>query len=231
MVGQGVYFRLTYLAQIFFTGLLPHGGTTPLIPEDIVLEGWETRMFTISYPPSSMLAGEARHPLASLPYELFPLYIPPELTGAFHVLCAKQFWTNHVTYAQDGGVCMDIRGHLNFLVRAGIQLLYWILRQTPVSYGVEIDCDLLTSAVTYLHDGQRVPVDRWEFAPNPTVHQPFGEDHKRVQDAFLQTEYDHLMQGIPSVVDNKYRDWDVTDTNFGGRPKGTCLLAVLSNSS
>ncbi|KAI0734354.1 hypothetical protein BC629DRAFT_1600858 [Irpex lacteus] len=206
LVGQGVYFRLTYMAQIFFTGLLPHGGTTPLIPEDIALEGWETRMFTISYPPSGMLNGEARHPFASLPYELFPLYIPPELTGAFHVIRDKQFWSNHVTYAQEGGV-------------SGIQLLYWVLRQTPLSYGVEIDCNTFTSAVTYLRDGERVPVDQWEFAPNPAVHNPFGDDHKRIQDAFLQTEYNHLMQGIPSVVDNKFRDWNVMDINFGGRPK------------
>lgn len=47
LVGQGVYFSLTYMSQVFFTGLLPHGGTTPLIPEDVEIEGWETRMSTL----------------------------------------------------------------------------------------------------------------------------------------------------------------------------------------
>ncbi|KAI0083660.1 hypothetical protein BDY19DRAFT_910432 [Irpex rosettiformis] len=203
LVGQGVYFRLMYMAQIFFTGLLPHGGTPPLVPEDVEIEGWETRMFLISYPASSMLNGEARHPFASLPYEEFPLYIPPEATGAPHNTRDQPFWTNHATYAQDGW------------------LLFWTLKQVPAEYGVEVDCDLITSSVTYLQDGKRVSADRWEFAPNADVQNPFGELHKNIQDAFLKREYDRLMQGIPGVVVNKYRDWDVTTGSFGGRSKGS----------
>ncbi|KAI0793096.1 hypothetical protein BC629DRAFT_1592997 [Irpex lacteus] len=233
LVGQGAYFTLSYLTQVFFTGLLPHGGTAPLIPEHIPIEGWETRMFHISYPASSIISGEARHPFASWPYEAFPLYIPPEITGAFHLPRALAFWTNHATYAQDGWVCMDRRGLMNYLVRSMIQLLYWILRQAPSEYMVEIDCDVLTSAVTYMQDGERVPVDRWEFAPNPDVQQPFGPSHKDVQDAFLKTQYDHFMQAIPCIVENKYRDWDVTKIEFGGRPKakgGTKRpIAVVTN--
>ncbi|KAI0084163.1 hypothetical protein BDY19DRAFT_910009 [Irpex rosettiformis] len=205
LVGLGVYFRLTYMSQIFFTGLLPHGGTPPLIPEDVEIEGWETRMFLISYPASSMLNGEARHPYASLSYEEFPLYIPPEATGAPHTTREHSFWTNHVTYVQDGWVYMDARGLINFLVRAFIQLLFWVLKQVPAEYGVQ--------------NGQRVSADRWEFAPNADVQKPFGEVHKKIQDAFLKHEYNRLMQGIPAVVENKYRDWDVTTASFGGRPK------------
>ncbi|KAI0083289.1 hypothetical protein BDY19DRAFT_854666, partial [Irpex rosettiformis] len=81
--------------------------------------------------------------------------------------------TNHATYAQDGWVCMDKKGHVNFLVRASIQLLYWTLRQLPADYGVQVDCDLLTSSVTYLENEERVSADRWEFAPNPDVQEPF----------------------------------------------------------
>ncbi|KAI0083298.1 hypothetical protein BDY19DRAFT_910704 [Irpex rosettiformis] len=220
LVGLGVYFRLTYMAQVFFTGLLPHGGTAPLIPEEVEIEGWETRMFLISYPASSMLNGEARHPCASLPYEEFPLHIPPEATGAPHNTREQPFWTNHATYAQDGWVCTDARGLINFLVRAFIQLLFWILKQVPAEYGVQVDCDLITSSVTYLQDGNRVSADRWEFAPNADVQNPFGDVHKNIQDAFLKREYDRLLQGIPGVVTNKYRDWDVTTSSFGGRPKG-----------
>lgn len=220
LVGQGVYFSLTYLSQVFFTGLLPHGGTPPLVPEHIEIEGWETRMFLISYPASSMLTGQARHPCMALPYEDFPVYVPPEITGAYHTARERAFWTNHVVYSIDGWVCMNVVGLINFLVRAFIQLLYWMLRQVPAEYEVHVDCDAITSAVTFVRDGERVSADQWEFAPNPDVQQPFGETHKAIQDAFLKTEYDWLMPGIPSITENKYRDWDVTNIDFGGRPKG-----------
>ncbi|KAI0083169.1 hypothetical protein BDY19DRAFT_998784 [Irpex rosettiformis] len=220
LVGQGVYFTLDYRAQIFFTGLLPHRGTPPLIPPEYKIEGWEIRMLLISYPASDILSGEARAPLTHLPYEDFPLHITPEMTGAFATTRDnKPFWTPRTSYSLDGWVCTDSRAHINYLVRSHVQLLYWILAQVPAHYGVEINADLMTDAVTFLENNIRTTADRWKFAPNPDVNKRFGDTHRAVQDAFLKDTFDHLMQGIPSLTSNRYKDWDCADTNFGSRPK------------
>ncbi|KAI0734718.1 hypothetical protein BC629DRAFT_1301500, partial [Irpex lacteus] len=152
LVGQGAYFTLEYRAQIFFTGLLPHSGTPPIIPAEYPIEGWELRMLLISYPASDIISGEARAPLTHLPYEDFPLHLTPEMTGAYVLLrsSGKPFWTTRTSYTLDGWVGTDPRGLINYVVRGMIQLLYWSLGQSPAEYGIEIDADLITDAVTFL---------------------------------------------------------------------------------
>lgn len=219
LVGLGIYVQLRYRLQVFFTGLLHHGGTPPLVPDDYELAGWETRMFVISYPASTILTGEARHSFASLPYQGRPQYISPEMTGAPLAHPGSPFHTNHPTIAQDGWVVMDRRSLVNFIVRGGLQQLRWVLRQLPPSLRLHISANDYIRAISFSEEGtdDLVHPDDWDLAPEDDVQHPFSDRHKDVQDEYLKVENDRLIAGIPSVDGNAFADWDVTDMDYGHR--------------
>ncbi|KAI0688287.1 hypothetical protein BC835DRAFT_1419293 [Cytidiella melzeri] len=214
-LGVGCWVRLQYMAQIFFSGLLRHGGTSPLVPDKQPMEGWETRMLLISYLATKILTGEARRSFSSMPYQLAPLYITPEMTGAPASQQAKAMWTTHTTYAQDAWVGMEPLSLVNFMARSALQHLHFAFRQLPSSYGVQIDAGQFLKAFSLDFDGHRVNADPWELAPNSNVGQPFGERHKQVQDELLQKQSNHYLAGIPLVSHNKYHGWDITAINHG----------------
>ncbi len=216
-VGIGVWWKLDYLSQLFFTGLLRHGGTAPLVPHDQELSGWELRALLISYPSTASVTGEAKRPLASMPYETLPAHVTPEMTGAPAWPGVGGLWSNYCTYAQDAWVGMTPRAHVNHLARSLYQLSHWIMQQVPSYYGVEIDPDMFLHAFSFLIDRERVNADSWSLAPNKNVRNPFSERHKAVQDELLVKQYNRLMQGIPLVQRNIYADWDVTQRDFGFR--------------
>ncbi|KAI0683760.1 hypothetical protein BC835DRAFT_1524140 [Cytidiella melzeri] len=220
-LGVGCWVCLQYMAQIFFSGLLRHGGTSPLVPDEQPMEGWETRMLLISYPATKILTGEARRSFSSMPYQSAPLYITPEMTGAPASQQAKAMWTTHTTYAQDAWVGMEPLSLVNFMARSALQHLHFAFRQLPSSYGVQIDAGQFLKAFSLDVDGHRVNADPWELAPNSNVGQPFGERHKQVQDELLQKQFNHYLAGIPLVSHNKYHGWDITAINHGARPKCT----------
>lgn len=229
-VGIGVWWKLDYLSQLFFTGLLRHGGTAPLIPHEQDLNGWELRMLLISYPSSASMAGEAKRPLASIPYEPLPLHVTPEMTGAPAWPGPGGMWSNYCTYAQDAWVGMTSRAHFDFLARSLYQHSHWVMQQAPSYYGIEIDPDLFLRSFSMLVDGTRVNAKPWPLAPNKDVRNPFSERHRVVQDDLLVKQYDRLMQGIPLVHGNIYADWDVTKRDFGFRTdskSGATLATVV----
>ncbi|KAI0083268.1 hypothetical protein BDY19DRAFT_910728 [Irpex rosettiformis] len=176
IVGLGIFVQLHYRLQVWFTGLLRHGGTPPLVPNQYPLAGWEKRVFVISYPASGILSGEARHAFASIPYQKTPLYLPPEYTR-------------------------------------------WILRQLPPESGIQVNANKFIRSVSYLKEdsGSRVHPDDWALAPDSDVQHPFSERHKAVQDAYLKTENDRLIAGIPVMTGNPYSNWDVTAVDYGHR--------------
>lgn len=228
-VGIGVWWELEYLSQLFFSGLLRHGGTAPLVPPDWDLAGWEIRMLLISYPSTASMTGEAKHPLASIPYETQPFHITPEMTGAPAWPGNGGLWTNYCTYAQDAWVGMTPRAHLNYLARSLYQYSHWVMQQVPAYYGVEIDADAFLDAFSLVLAGERVHADPWPFAPNKDVRRPFSDRHKKVQDELLIKQYNRLMQGIPLVQRNVYSGWDVTRRDFGFRPDSTYLIEYASD--
>lgn len=229
LIGLGVYVQLHSGLQVWFTGLLRHGGTPPLVPCQYDLEGWEKRIFVISYPASAILSGEARHAFASLPFQSEPLYLPPEMTGAPLPKTSTPSYTNHCTIAQDGWVTMDRQSLVNFITRGILQQCRWILRQLPADFGVEVDANQFLRSVSYLEEGSdvRVQPDDWKLAPNSDVHHPFDERHKAVQDAYLKTENNRLIAGLPVITGNPYDDWDVTVMDYGHRTASTCVVHVL----
>lgn len=100
------------------------------------------------------------------------------------------------------------------------QYAHWIMAQLPDYYGIEIDPDVFVRAFSMLQDGQRSQAKQWPLAPNKDVRNPFGEQHKAVQDELLIKQYNRLMQCIPMIKRNKYADWDVTVRAYGARPIG-----------
>ncbi|KAI0750356.1 hypothetical protein BC629DRAFT_1231321 [Irpex lacteus] len=226
-IGLGVYVELVYGLQIFFSGLLYHGGTPPLIPSPQRIHGWEIRMFVISYPASTILTGEARHSYGSIPYSKDPEFVSPEITGAptyIREAPVAPLYTNCATIAQDGGVVMPRRSHVNWIVRAALQKLHYTLRQLPPEYGIQIDADSFTDSVKFLSeedgpDGNLVTADRWALAPDSDVQHPYSARHKQAQDAFLKAENDRLIRGLPTIADNRHSSWDILSLEFNGRPK------------
>ncbi|KAI0091813.1 hypothetical protein BDY19DRAFT_904411 [Irpex rosettiformis] len=220
-LGQGVWVRLEYMTQLFFSGLLRHGGTSPLVPDEEPIEGWETRMLLISYPPTSMITGEARHPYSAVPFQDSPLYLCPEMTGALVFKEGGKKWTNSCHYAGDGWVTMEPPSLFNWMARGLLQQGHFALRQLPAYFKVEIDPDVFLSAFSMEVNGERVQADAWPLAPNPQVQEPFTQRHRDVQDELLVNQFDRLMQGIPMVKENKYRSWDITRQEHGSRTKAT----------
>ncbi|KAI0086699.1 hypothetical protein BDY19DRAFT_908118 [Irpex rosettiformis] len=142
-----------------------------------------------------------------------------EMTGAPVLGGTPPFYTNHATIAQDGWVTMDRPSLLNFIMRGTLQYTRWILRQLPPECGIQVDANQFIRSVSYLEEDTetRVNPDDWDLAPDSDVQCPFGERHKAIQDAFLKTENDRLIAGIPIMTDNPYAEWDVTAMNYGHR--------------
>lgn len=221
LLGIGVWWELEYMSQLFFSGLLRHGGTPPLVPQDVELEGWEIRVNVINYPAAAAVSGEAKRPLHSVPYEEFPCYVPAEMTGApFVTPVAPKFplWSNHATHGQDGWIGLPPLELLNFLARSLLHISHWNLRQPPSSLQIELDPDIFLKAFSILENGKRVTADPWPTAPNKDVREPFGQPHKEIQDEFLIKQYNRMLQTIPVLAHNKYANWDITDRPFGARP-------------
>ncbi|KAI0083656.1 hypothetical protein BDY19DRAFT_866772, partial [Irpex rosettiformis] len=172
-LGQGVWVRLEYMTQLFFSGLLLHGGTAPLVPDGEVIHDWETRVMLISYPASAMMTGEAKQAYAAEPFSEDPCFITPEMTGAPVFKSDKSMWNGHASYGQDGWVTMEPESHFNWMVRGALQRSHFAFRQLPASYGVEIDSEKFLDAFSMTVDGERVTAKPWSMAPEDDVQNPF----------------------------------------------------------
>jgi hypothetical protein len=222
-LGLGAWVSLDYMLQLFFSGLLRHGGTAPLVPDDYKIEGWEARLLLISYPSAGILAGRARRSFSCLPYQQYPLYLTPEMTGAPVEPRDIPMWTTHGTYARDGWVGLDAKSHFNFMARGALQMLHFAFRQLPPSYKIEIDANIFLQSFSMLLDDDRVSAEDWELAPDSDVQQPYSERHKQVQDAFLVDLYNHLLPGIPIVQENMFENWSIVERELGVRKKSTII--------
>lgn len=80
-VTSGAYIALVPFTNVYFSGLLPHGGTAPLAPPGEDAPSWAVRCVVIGYPSRAMVEGTARHPLAGMPFGDETFYITPEMTG------------------------------------------------------------------------------------------------------------------------------------------------------
>lgn len=221
-LGLGIWWKLDYMSQLFFSGLLRHGGTAPLVPHDVEISGWEIRVNCISYPSTLPLTGEAKHPLCSEPYEEYPSYVQPEITGAPHPV-VEDPGTNHANWCQDGWVGTGSLELLNFLARSLLEKSHAAMAQVPAAYRVEIDADRFLSAFSILVDDERVDADPWPYAPNRDVRNPFSERHREAQQGLLVKQFNRMMQCIPVVKYNKYEGWDITTRTFVSRPNRKCF--------
>ncbi|KAI0701520.1 hypothetical protein BC835DRAFT_1411431 [Cytidiella melzeri] len=215
-LGVGCWVCLQYMVQILFSSLLRHGGTSPLIPNEQPMEGWETRMLLISYPATKILTSEARWLFSSMLYWSAPLYITPEMTSPPASQQAKAMWTTHTTYAQDAWVGMQPLSLVNFTARSALQHLHFAFRQLPSSYGVQINVGQFLKAFSLDVDGHQINADPWELALNSNVGQPFGERHKKVQDELLQKQFNHY---LADDVDEDYNNEDEDESEDNRKRK------------
>jgi hypothetical protein len=79
---------------------------------------------------------------------------------------------------------------------------------------VEIDSSKFLGAFSFEDNGSCVYATEWEMAPSCDVQNPFTSKHQAVQDAYLCTQFDHYLQGIPHLKQNKYSGWDVTKGEY-----------------
>lgn len=228
LLGLGIWWNLDYMTQFFFSGLLRHGGTSPMVPVTEALTGWEIRVNAISYPATLSVTGEAKHPLCSEPHmkDNLPSYVPPEMTGAYCLPDPESddSVTNHAHWAGDGWVGTERTAWMDWIARALLQRSHYALAQGPADYGIEIDANKFLSAFSLMVDGKRVNAEPWPEAPNSDVRNPFSERHKAAQQDLLVKQFNRYMQCIPDVKVNKYADWDVTKRHFAVRQHREWLL-------
>ena len=99
MVGAGVFVQLKLYSQFFFSGLIRHGGTSPLSADDQPIPDWAYRLVVIAYPPTSFVFGNVRHALSALPYSNEPFYLSQEMTGALHTTYKNGLWCSCANFA------------------------------------------------------------------------------------------------------------------------------------
>lgn len=100
---------------------------------------------------------------------------------------------------------MDPQSHLDFLVRAFFQLVCHILRQTPTSYGAQIDASTFLNTFS-LHpdDDQTLRPTPWQYAPSGDIHgrnaaEPDACLHHQTRLIFTNVYWPLMSQAIPSA--------------------------------
>jgi hypothetical protein len=74
--------------------------------------------------------------------------------------------TNHTTYLKDGRSIMDVKSHVIYVVYTLIQLLLFFLAQLPAAYKVEVNTDMIVSAISFVDErGRRNVVPDWVLGP------------------------------------------------------------------
>ncbi|TFK59911.1 hypothetical protein BDN72DRAFT_719677, partial [Pluteus cervinus] len=151
LLAAGFYVKLTPGAIVGFSGLNKHGGTPPIAPAGKTVPPYAYRMMGVCYPPSSMVSGAGVHsiPLAGLPdnklLRLGPEITTPRLSGT-----PVGSLSNEANWTTDGHIIMKRSSHMTFLVRSFAQLLRYITNQLPTDYGVQVDAQGISDAITFL---------------------------------------------------------------------------------
>ncbi|KAI0338186.1 hypothetical protein BDW22DRAFT_1338572, partial [Trametopsis cervina] len=209
-LGVGVYTPLAKFTQLYFTGLLRHGGTSPIAPGNTPIPDWAYRALLIAYPPRHFVSGEIKHAFAGMPNDKFGLHLTPEMTGGPVLRENAETLTNRCTSAMDGSVVMADSALMTFHARGLLQLAHWVMRQLPSALDIQIDPSVFLSAFSYTDCGTSIDVGEWPQAPLASVRAPFGEHHRRTQQAMLHDLYDQMSKGIPTLKDdNPFRGVDI----------------------
>ncbi|KAJ7645076.1 hypothetical protein DFH06DRAFT_1476947 [Mycena polygramma] len=166
----GVFVLLEQYCGINFYGLRKHGGTASMCPLGGTLRSWAYRFVAISYPPKRMVNGTARFSLAALPNEQ-ALLIPPEMINAGCSAQEAKGWspaatTGRSTFIREGVRMMDAQVLVAFVVHNLIALCFYVLRQLPAEWGVRLEPDMISKAITFVDaDGRRKNTGQWLHAP------------------------------------------------------------------
>lgn len=224
LVGPGVYFPLSYLARVFFSGLLVHGGDAPLCPDGAPIPKWALRALLISYPPTGFSHGLVKYPMVALPNCPEPLYFTPELSGAPH----KELdpYPNRSTFAADGSMVMEDKSSIAFQTRGAYQSLRSSLSQLPRRLELNTDVNQFMALITWNNNGKREPAPAWPEGPSGDVVGITAE-HKEAQQAVLHDLYDRRARAIPGIPSKNPYPADGSGASIIlARRCGLCLAKV-----
>ncbi|KAI0340232.1 hypothetical protein BDW22DRAFT_1431254 [Trametopsis cervina] len=206
LLGLGVYIVLEPFTQAFFSGLLRHGGTSPLFPDNVEIPPWACRAVSVLYPPAKQVVGDVKHAFTALPGGTDMMYLTPEMTGGPSVDPSA---SNRSSSAMDGVVVMSDQSLMDFHSRGLLQFAHYVMRQLPPEIGIHINPAIFLSAFSSMVNGQRSTVRPWAHAPNSSVLSPYDERHRQVQVAALHGLHDRMAMCIPSA--NEYPRYDAVD--------------------
>ncbi|KAJ7179711.1 hypothetical protein C8R46DRAFT_1029153 [Mycena filopes] len=239
----GVFVRLKRYSSINFFGHRKHGGTPPLCPDGVTPVKWGYRFVVVSYPPRRTVNGTSRVVLAALPHNQ-SLVLPPEV---LHIGCQNRVdahWsdpptTNASTFVKEGADIMEPVSLVQMVVCWGILFLFYLLKQLPERFKVQMDPDLIIQAITYeTEDGERRNVGPWALAPGHrrtdqgkwNYHTGGGE--RTDQDAVRSQSWvdwqayeDHVVMHVPHLGRK-----GIVPAVFPKQPKKTAIMQNPSNS-
>ncbi|KAI0336895.1 hypothetical protein BDW22DRAFT_1433758 [Trametopsis cervina] len=214
LLGVGVYSPLERFTQLFFTGLLRHGGTSPIAPPNAVIPDWAYRTVHVAYPAGYFVSGEIKHAFAGMPNDSIGLHLTPEMTGGPVLQDNTSLLTNRSNSAMDGCAVMSDRASILFHARGLLQLAHWVMCQLSPDLAVHIDSASFLAAFSYADNGVMTGVGDWPQAPLADVQSPYGVHHRETQQAMLHRLYDCMTAGIPTVgVQNPFRDVDIRNVS------------------
>ncbi len=229
LLGLGMFVSLNLGDQFFFSGLLQHGGTSPLAPDNEEIPDWAYRTLIIAYPPTSFVIGNVRHAFAALPSSRDLFHITPEMTGAPHVPQPDGIWSSHGNFANDGNIVMDDESLVRFYVRALLQSNLFFLRQLPSNLGITIDREQFLRSITMtINNEPQAVAAEWPEGPSGNVQSSYDDSHQAIVERVLQDLHDNMSLGIPSAPDeNPFQAVDITQPDGMGRPAGWYSFVLL----
>lgn len=74
-------------------------------------------------------------------------------------------WCTHASFIQDGSVAMDEGQLIQFTSRLSLAFMIYMLQQHSQHLDLQIDCDQVLGAITFMQDGKRVSLPPWSNCP------------------------------------------------------------------
>lgn len=105
---------------------------------------------------------------------------------------------------------MDRHAHVNFVGRALLQQVAYLLRQMPEDFEIEVDVDAYMKSISFKNDeGDRESLEPWSGAPNAhTVSAKRLESMKK-----FATYEEGITRFVPALTTGKVRTHSTSKTN------------------
>ncbi|KIJ49717.1 hypothetical protein M422DRAFT_246060 [Sphaerobolus stellatus SS14] len=160
-VAAGFYWLLEYATGSIFHGLHYHEGTAPRSDSNEVVN-WAVRNNNIGYTPFSMISGKSSYAFAASPKKEL-ISLGREMT--LLELNWEQPWTEQATFMADGPLVMSTFMFFTFFAQGLLQMVIFLISQTPPMYQIWVDSDIFLSAFQMGPKKSPIVPEPWELAP------------------------------------------------------------------